>query len=36
MTARPTRAVIAPYRSIHGRGLVSPGNERGGAQPQES
>jgi hypothetical protein len=36
MTARSARAVIARYRSIHGRGLVSPGEERGGAQPQES
>jgi hypothetical protein len=36
MTARSVRAVIALNRSIHGRGLVSPGNERGGAQPQES
>jgi hypothetical protein len=36
MTARSMRAVIAPYRSIHGRGPVTPGDERGGAQPQES
>jgi hypothetical protein len=25
-----------PHRSIHGLGLVSPGTERGGVQPQES